>query len=457
MCKTYQLSPKYANIKVKGTDIRNWKTLKAATRFGINQALKFLDIKKEKRNQQLYHAHLTGAYTWKVTWRIILGSIDKNLKMMEEKYDKLNHKLESLRKEQHAQKQRQAARTTSPKHNPSTQGFHTRTMNLSTVEFTTEETSLIDLGLQYCVEKPPNACLQDMIIEIKRAIKIVAPSEQQALRKMATIKLNRIINSRPTQNHLHKRQRYTARKLRNKLSENNLIIVPGDKGKTLSKTRQDPTTTYVKQIQRALKERPDITDKHKIKHLTRIHRVRPTLTARLKIHKPNIPIRPAVNNINAPSYKVARFMAKNLNVYLNPRNTYNTINSHALAQDISKLTINEHCKLVTTLKTCYVNIPLHETLHIAYFFLRINNKTPIRSQILGLMQATLEQNYYRFDQEFYQPHKGTATSSPLSGLVAEIFLQYFELHIVKHSLETKSIIFYRRYVDDILILYDESR
>jgi hypothetical protein len=150
-------------------------------------------------------------------------------------------------------------------------------------------------------------------------------------------------------------------------------------------------------------------------------------------------------------------MAKNLNVYLNPRNTYNTINSHALAQDISKLTINEHCKLVTTLKTCYVNIPLHETLHIAYFFLRINNKTPIRSQILGLMQATLEQNYYRLDQEFYQPHKGTATSSPLSGLVAEIFLQYFELHIVKHSLETKSIIFYRRYVDDILILYDESR
>jgi hypothetical protein len=42
MCKTYQLSPKYANIKVKGTDIRNRKTLKAATRFKINQELKFL-------------------------------------------------------------------------------------------------------------------------------------------------------------------------------------------------------------------------------------------------------------------------------------------------------------------------------------------------------------------------------------------------------------------------------
>jgi hypothetical protein len=54
---------------------------------------------------------------------MILGSIDKNLKkMMEEKYDKLNNKLESLRKEQHTQKQRQTARTTSPQCNP----LHTR-------------------------------------------------------------------------------------------------------------------------------------------------------------------------------------------------------------------------------------------------------------------------------------------------------------------------------------------
>ncbi|GFG38205.1 hypothetical protein Cfor_07342 [Coptotermes formosanus] len=71
------------------------------------------------------------------------------------------------------------------------------------------------------------------------------------------------------------------------------------------------------------------------------------------------------------------------------------------------------------------------------------------------MQATLTQNYFKFGHEFYQPQKGIAMGSPLSGLVAKIFLQYFELHMVEHSLETKSI-FYTRYVDDILILYDES-
>jgi len=32
----------------------------------------------------------------------------------------------------------------------------------------------------------------------------------------------------------------------------------------------------------------------------------PKLNARIKIHKPNNPIRPVVNNINAPTYKIAK-------------------------------------------------------------------------------------------------------------------------------------------------------
>jgi hypothetical protein len=47
--------------------------------------------------------------------------------------------------------------------------------------------------------------------------------------------------------------------------------------------------------------------------------------------------------------------------------------------------------------------------------------------------------------------------SPLSGLVAEIFLQYYEQSIVKNCLENNKIMFYNRCVDDILIIYDNNR
>jgi len=44
--------------------------------------------------------------------------------------------------------------------------------------------------------------------------------------------------------------------------------------------------------------------------------------------------------------------------------------------------------------------------------------------------------------------------SPISNTVAEIFLQYLENTHLKHILESKQIIFYTRYVDDILMIYN---
>ena len=46
--------------------------------------------------------------------------------------------------------------------------------------------------------------------------------------------------------------------------------------------------------------------------------------------------------------------------------------------------------------------------------------------------------------------------SPVSGTIAEIFIQHLEDSLIKHLLDSKTIAFYARYVDDILIIYDSS-
>jgi hypothetical protein len=43
--------------------------------------------------------------------------------------------------------------------------------------------------------------------------------------------------------------------------------------------------------------------------------------------------------------------------------------------------------------------------------------------------------------------------SPISGLMAEIFLQNYEQHIIKNALDSNKITFYNRYVDDILLFF----
>jgi hypothetical protein len=47
--------------------------------------------------------------------------------------------------------------------------------------------------------------------------------------------------------------------------------------------------------------------------------------------------------------------------------------------------------------------------------------------------------------------------SPISGIIAEIFLQFHENRHLNHILDEKSITFYARYVDDIFIIYNADK
>jgi len=76
---------------------------------------------------------------------------------------------------------------------------------------------------------------------------------------------------------------------------------------------------------------------------------------------------------------------------------------------------------------------------------------------MSLLRVVLTQNYFTFQQTIYQPTQGIAMGSPISSLIAEIFLQQYEDKKIKHLLDTKNIAYYARYVDDILIIFDTTK
>jgi hypothetical protein len=83
-----------------------------------------------------------------------------------------------------------------------------------------------------------------------------------------------------------------------------------------------------------------------------------------------------------------------------------------------------------------VKIPIQEVLHITKQFLHHNKMdTQIKEQIIAILKEILAQNYFCFNNEFYQPTKGTAMGPPISGIIAEIFLQYYEDIYIEHILE----------------------
>jgi hypothetical protein len=73
-----------------------------------------------------------------------------------------------------------------------------------------------------------------------------------------------------------------------------------------------------------------------------------------------------------------------------------------------------------------------------------------------ILETIRNQNYFQFKGNFYKPKTGIATGSPLSGIVAESSIQYLEQQILK-ALESKTIVYYTRYIDDIFIIYDHCK
>jgi hypothetical protein len=69
----------------------------------------------------------------------------------------------------------------------------------------------------------------------------------------------------------------------------------------------------------------------------------------------------------------------------------------------------------------------------------------------------MEQNYFQFSQQYYIQTEGLAMGAPTSPILAEVYIQYIEHKKLYPILKKHQICGYFRYVDDILIIYIQSK
>ena len=151
-------------------------------------------------------------------------------------------------------------------------------------------------------------------------------------------------------NALHKRYQYNINELKKILQNNNQTIVKADKSKAIviinkntleekvdnfiqenhiKQLNKDPTDTYQKHIQQTIQKCNILVDKQAHKCLISIKPATPKLNVYIKIHKNNEPIRPVINNTQAPSYKIAKYLNKKLRNLICLPHTHNTKNSQS--------------------------------------------------------------------------------------------------------------------------------
>jgi len=191
---------------------------------------------------------------------------------------------------------------------------------------------------------------------------------QAPFRFLATKKLKQISASDNHHNETAKRQTYIRKHIISKLVKGNATVVKTDKGKTciiiytdeynkivhnfltennFQKLQKDPTDKYQKLITKTLQHSNLIVNKIQMKYLTQKKPQPPNLRVQIKLHKPGQPVRPVVNNRNAPVYKMSKLLVNKLNNLLHLRNHYIVKDSTALANDLTKLKIDENYRMIT--------------------------------------------------------------------------------------------------------------
>jgi len=142
------------------------------------------------------------------------------------------------------------------------------------------------------------------------------------------------------------------------IQENNIMML-----------NKDPTQSYHRQLQQTMKKCEDLIEKNRRKYLLNIKPTAPRINAYIKTHKANKPIRPVIDNTQAPSYKIAKYLNSRIKEYINLPNTYTVENSYEIAHELHKIHITKNHKIVTSdIKELYVNL---------------SNKKPFNQQYSG--------------------------------------------------------------------------
>lgn len=267
----------------------------------------------------------------------------------------------------------------------------------------------------------------------------------------------------------------SMKSIKQKINENNLIVTKTDKSDAIvvipkpdyfSKVNKfletdqiklittDPTQKFQKIIKQAINESSPSTLTKPANYFINMNPSAPKLYGLIKNHKENVPIRPVVSHINSPCYKLARELTHIFRKITGFKSKYSIKNSVELSQKLKQISLPPNCTLVSfDVDDMFSNIPDKECISIISDIMdKCNVDITTHTDFIFLLNICTQQNYFQFDNKFYEQQQGLPMGSPLSPLLADIFMDHFENKLFQ-IIQNNKILFWFRYVDDVLACF----
>ena len=150
-----------------------------------------------------------------------------------------------------------------------------------------------------------------------------------------------------------------------------------------------------------------------------------------KIHKPNTPLRPIVSSCGSVTYGVAKELAKILKPLVG-KSPHHVNSTQDFVEQAKHITLAPgECLSSYDVSALFTSVPVDPALNIINDVLEKDNTLKERTvmevrDIILLLEFCLKNTYFSFQDQFYEQVEGAAMDSPVSPIVANLYMDYLE-------------------------------
>lgn len=478
-CRGSNIYPDFMHINISIKNSITKKVINQAKLNWIHLEIKEHYAKRNRLSLEAYELHLEI-----VSNKVYISHAPHNsdFNLLQERFNKMQdvimHKFDSKNKridKKLTKLKQEQYKDVTPKQTDHDQMKYV--INLSNEQFTTDELAVLNKGFKLGI-RAPSEDLKQLMVDVETSIKSLNYSEKSEIRSKIKNSLKKTVESNKctTRNNIkqssiiNKQQQLTIKNLTKK----NAYYTKADKSNTIVildkadynqrvndmikdgpyvELKKSPLQDSIKDVNKTLCEcRTTINDQLR-RNLKISNPTIPRMYCLPKIHKAGKNMRPIVSGINAPTYRIAKWLVSEFSK-LPQNNTHCIGNNLELISVLQKENIEIGEIMVSfDVTALYPSIQLNKCMTILKkWLIWCKLSTETIEEYLKLTELCMRQNSFRFNNKFFKQIDGTAMGNPLSGFLANLFMNDLET-TASNTFEYFPRV-WKRYVDDVFAVFD---